>query len=92
MNILLACMSEHHMCAVSTDARRGRHLPGNGVQSCEPSSGCWEFRPGALEELVFFITELLPSPTIHHFKTKTNHWAQWCTPIIFATQKAETKG
>ena len=51
--------------------------PDSEGQGVVRSGGCWELHPGALEEyLVLVIAEPPSSPTIQHFKTKTNCWAQ----------------
>lgn len=79
---LYVCPQKPEENITSTDTR---------IQSCEPSCKRWEFYPGPLEEqLEPLISEPPSSSIIHHFKTKTNYWAQWCTPVTPATRETET--
>lgn len=52
MSVLSACSPANRLCALmSEEARRGVGSPGTGIiDSCELSSGHWEWNVGPLEE------------------------------------------
>lgn len=51
MDVLPECMSVHHMCAVSPEARHGFQILWNwSYTSCELSCGCYELNLGSVVE------------------------------------------
>ena len=50
MDVLSACMSVHHMCAVQKVTRGHWSLGTEVTDSCEVPCGCWELNLGLLVE------------------------------------------
>lgn len=56
MNILLTCIFVHQVHAFGCP-EEGTAAPGPGIKSgCDLSCGCWEVKPGPLEEQQILLT------------------------------------